>query len=76
MLLCVCVCCVYVYTALLNVCFLKIVSTGDDIKLFLSKTLWYVQQGSSNLYEQISEVLDHLEKPKLINSRGDSASDI
>ena len=42
--------------------------------MFLSKTLWYVQQGSSNLYEQISEVLDHLEKPKLINSRGDSAT--
>ena len=63
---CVCEC---ESTVVPNVCFFKMVSTSEDLKLFLSKTLCYIQQGSSNLYEQTSQVLDHLHKLELITGR-------
>lgn len=45
------------------------ISTSDELKLFLSKTLYFVQQGSSNLYEQIGKVLDYLHKLGLITAK-------
>ena len=52
-----------------NAFFLQLISTNNDLKHFLSKTLCYVQQGSSNLYEQTGQVLDHLHKLELITGK-------
>lgn len=45
------------------------ISTSHELKLFLSKTFCYVQQGPSNLYEQTGQVLDHLHKLELISGK-------